>query len=76
MTARPAPSMISPELARRIAEQQVEIERLQDELGDPEEALKRFMRETFDYDALIQTYEEYLANRGLLDERDDASSDG
>lgn len=49
-------------LERHIAEAQAERERLRAELGDPEEAWRQFVRETFDRDALIVTYEEYLAN--------------
>lgn len=71
MAATPVASPLSPALAARIAEHQAERARLREEFGDPEAALDAWVRETFDRDALIATYEEYMKGEGLWDEVDD-----
>jgi hypothetical protein len=60
-------------LERHIAEHHREVARLRAEFGDPDNAWRRFVRETFDRDALIATYEEYAADpAGWLDQDPDA----
>jgi hypothetical protein len=49
---------ISPALQRRIAEHRLEVARLRQELGDPEEAMRRFVESTFSPEALIETFAE------------------
>lgn len=67
----------NPTLDRHIEEARAEAARFRAEHGDPVEALHAFIRETFDREALIETYEEYLnGDRGLPEPDDDPGSDG
>lgn len=49
-------------LDRRIAVHRQEVAQLRGQLGDPDEAWRRFVRETFDREALLATYAAYLDN--------------
>ena len=70
-------STLTPALQRRILEHKEEMARLREEFGDPEEALRAFMREAFDPQALQETYEEYLRNPfAWLEGEDGLESDG
>ena len=66
----------SPTLLRRLEERRAEIARFRAQHGDPGAALHAFMRETFDEAALIEAYEEYLANPYDWLERADPQTDG
>jgi len=59
---------IAPSLEKRLAAHKEEVARLREELGDPAEALDALVREIFDRDALLATYEEYLKEEGLWDD--------
>lgn len=62
-------------LDRHIQEYREEMARFQEEHGDPEEAMRTFMRETFEPAAFEQTYREYRRSKGFdLDEEDDADT--
>lgn len=55
-----------------IQEHREEMARFQEEHGDPEEAMRKFMRETFEVEAFDQTYREYRRSKGFdLDVEDD-----
>ena len=64
MVTKPQASRVSPSLERRIEGNRAEVARFRAEHGDPAEALDRFIRETFSEEALIDAYEEYLADQG------------
>ena len=68
MVTKPQESRVSASLERRIEANRAAIARFRAEHGDPAEALHKFMKETFDEDALIRTYEEYLLDQGLITE--------
>lgn len=64
-------------LARRIRDHHAEVARLREEFGDPTEALRAFLRERFDPEALQATYEEYLQDKhGWLDHERATDADG
>lgn len=63
-------------LDRHIAEVQAERDRLLDQGIDPEEEWKRFVRETFDRESLIDAYRAYIANPYEWLEHDIDSDDG
>jgi hypothetical protein len=68
---------VSPQLQRRIAAHRAEAARLRAELGDPSEALSRFVQETFSAEALDETYREYVeAGHAWMDREDDLPEDG
>ena len=67
----------NPTLDRHIEENRAEVARFRAEHGDPAEALDAFIRATFNREALIETYEEYLNGyRGSPEPDDDPGSDG
>ena len=77
MDAKTAEARLAPGVAELIEAHRADIPRLRAEFGDPAEALDAFIRETFDRDALIRTYEEYMAGESLWEESAvDLSSDG
>ncbi len=60
-------------LDRHISEVRAEMVRFREEHGNPEEPMRKFMRETFDPEALEQTYREHRRYKGLdLDDEDNA----
>ena len=64
-------------IERRLQEHQAEIARLRAEFGDPAEALDAFIRETFNREAIIETYEEYLnEGHGSPEPNEDLGPDG
>lgn len=73
MVAKPAASPESPPIEARIAAHREEMARYRADEGDPEEALRGWVRTVFDRDALIQTYDEYMGEEGLGLGRDEGS---
>ena len=69
-TAKPSPAE---HLEQRIRALDAEVEQIWAEYGDPAEALGRFLREQYGWDALRETYEEYVRHRHsfLFDDYDD-----
>ena len=76
MTVQLSRRIPSPVLLRRIEEQRAAIARFREQHGDPDELLRRFMRETFEPDALVATYADYLRDEHAWLERDGVPSDG
>jgi len=67
----------NPTLDRHIEENRVEAARFRAEHGDPAEALSSFIRETFNREAVIEAYEEYLnEGHGTPEPDDDLGPDG
>ncbi len=60
-------------LERRIQELDQEVERIWEEFGDPAEALGAYLRERFGWEAIRETYEEWLWHEDsfLFDDYDD-----
>ena len=62
---------------RHIEEHRAEVARFRAERGDPAEALDAFIRATFNREALIEAYEEYLnGDRGSPEPDDDPGPNG
>lgn len=67
----------NPTLDRHIEENRAEVARFRAEHGDPAEALRAFIRETFDREAVIEAYEEYLnEGHGTPEPDDNRGRDG
>jgi hypothetical protein len=67
---------ISPALQCRIAEHRLEVARLREELGDPEEALRRWVEKNFTPEALNQTFAEMFRDGQWRRVDDDDVVDG